>query len=262
MFIRRFTPFLLLLPLLACMPDTGTLSSDSDGDAASGTGGRPSFVRSLPAADSAADAAAFDTADASDVDNAGGSGGTSTGGIGGGAGAGGSAGSGPVCVPTAEVCNGKDDDCDGVIDNGLSCRPLGAACTSAAQCTSGFCVGDPGRCCDTACAGAQFGCAGCTTGYCEDIREGQVCFNKPTFCEDNVGVTHFCRTGECVARRTDCSKPFCVGGAGYALYGWCDASAVVAVCSPSRYSSSDGLEYAPTVRCMPPVTVCIEGRCQ
>jgi hypothetical protein len=31
---------------------------------------------------------------------------------------------GPSCVPSAEVCNGKDDDCDGQIDEG-ACEPDG-----------------------------------------------------------------------------------------------------------------------------------------
>lgn len=43
-------------------------------------------------------------------------------------------------------------------------RPPGAACEAATQCSSAFCLGAPGRCCETACnePGDK-----CPTGYCE-----------------------------------------------------------------------------------------------
>lgn len=31
-------------------------------------------------------------------------------------------GTGTSCTPPAEVCNGKDDDCDGKVDNGITCN--------------------------------------------------------------------------------------------------------------------------------------------
>ena len=56
-----------------------------------------------------------------------------------------------VCVP--ETCNGKDDDCDGVVDNHQPCGP-GAACVDAgcidctacatAACEGASCVADGG----------------------------------------------------------------------------------------------------------------------
>ena len=49
-------------------------------------------------------------------------------------------------------------------------RPLGAACSGAAQCDSGFCAG--GRCCDRAC---DSGCETCATGFCEAVPDGTRC---------------------------------------------------------------------------------------
>ncbi len=56
-----------------------------------------------------------------------------------------------LCYPAgqcvAEVCNGKDDDCDGVVDNHQPCG-AGAACVDAG------CV-DCTACAEPACAGAS-----------------------------------------------------------------------------------------------------------
>jgi trypsin len=45
----------------------------------------------------------------------------------------------PPCMPTNEVCNGLDDDCDHMIDEGLTCAPMGATCTMNHDCASGRC---------------------------------------------------------------------------------------------------------------------------
>jgi MYXO-CTERM domain-containing protein len=49
--------------------------------------------------------------------------------------------------PVAEACNGRDDDCDGTIDDGATCAP-GFACVD------GTCVDDGGQVSD-------FGATGC-----------------------------------------------------------------------------------------------------
>jgi hypothetical protein len=62
-----------------------------------------------------------------------------------------------ACVPMAEICNGLDDDCDGVIDNGFdlntdvnNCGMCGHSCNGMYANASALCVG--GQCRMGACA--------------------------------------------------------------------------------------------------------------
>jgi hypothetical protein len=111
--------------------------------------------------------------------------------------------------PMVEVCNGKDDDCDGRVDEDLSCtdggdtcaactavgrtcngglcgrcldgyfeedndcilkRAAGASCTRADTCDSGYCV--DGFCCGSACTGPCEQCTG-TLGTCTPLEDGE-----------------------------------------------------------------------------------------
>ncbi len=94
-----------------------------------------------------------------------------------------------LCTYSAQTCDGKDDYCDGVIDNepaaNESCAPRGASCQS------GSCVCDPsvctGDCCDGGCvnpSGDVLNCGGCgnacpfpsnSTPTCVDGSCGFVC---------------------------------------------------------------------------------------
>ena len=64
------------------------------------------------------------------------------------------------CVPP-NICNGTT----------CSLKPIGATCTAAAECNSGFCA--QGRCCDTACTGTCKTCALATAlGTCSNVPNG------------------------------------------------------------------------------------------
>ncbi|MBW2460829.1 MAG: trypsin-like serine protease, partial [Deltaproteobacteria bacterium] len=43
----------------------------------------------------------------------------------------------PVCAPETEVCDGVDNDCNGMVDEG--CTPLGEPCSSDGECARGGC---------------------------------------------------------------------------------------------------------------------------
>ena len=106
-----------------------------------------------------------------------------------------------TCVPDGEeVCNGEDDDCDELVDEG--CLELGEACTSGAECFGGVCE-------DTA-AGRL-----CTAG-CDPLRPGEGC--GPGFYCAASGCEGHCVPGaegamphgaEC-ASNTDCASLFCI----------------------------------------------------
>jgi hypothetical protein len=104
-------------------------------------------------------------------------------------------------TPTAEICNGVDDDCDGSIDEG-------------AQCATGVCCG--GSCCDGTCN--QGNCEGSCTpttetcnGVDDDcdgaIDEGVLCNDGDACTADSCLGTAGCNN---VAIPADCPKPSAV----------------------------------------------------
>lgn len=118
-------------------------------------------------------------------------------------------------APSEEVCNGIDDDCDGLVDevdcdDGNPCTddscvaeegcvnlPLdnvecldGDACTQVDRCEAGVCVGDPVLCDDT---------NPCTDDLC-DSTEGCVYTENYASCDDGEPCTFgdTCKLGVCV----------------------------------------------------------------
>jgi MYXO-CTERM domain-containing protein len=153
------------------------------------------------------------------------------------------------CVfPTAEICDGKDNDCDGVADTNATC-PSNFACRAGActllcqggefRCPSGYkCVDDyclPARCASVTCATGQH----CdeTTGLCVDLCAGVVCTAPAT-----------CIAGACV----DCESLGCDQGQ-VCYAGSCQADKCSATTCPNTQTQacSDG-------KC---VGLCIPGKC-
>lgn len=95
-------------------------------------------------------------------------------------------------LPQAETCNGLDDDCDGLVDDGVTCPPVAnatSACASGAcqvTCNAGFaqCDGNPAN--------------GCETSLMTDVLNCGVCGNACGTCND--GTLSQCLSGAC----TDC----------------------------------------------------------
>ena len=77
----------------------------------------------------------------------------------------------PPCAPTTEICNGKDDDCNGIIDDGT--------CSDGNACTFG-----------DVCAGVA-----CLPGPLTDCTDGNVC--TADSCDPASGCSHLTLTGPC-----------------------------------------------------------------
>jgi hypothetical protein len=110
-----------------------------------------------------------------------------------------------VCVggtePTDEVCNSLDDDCDGVVDDGI---PVGAPCgTDTGECT-------PGR---LECVGGALACRGGVGPATEDCNGLDDDCDGPV--DESIPLGDVCGTteGACVAGRIQCvsGREICVG---------------------------------------------------
>jgi hypothetical protein len=107
----------------------------------------------------------------------------------------GSADASPACVPAPELCDGKDNDCNGQTDDNPCCTLAagadcddGSVCTTGEKCTDGFCLGgdvtvcvDDNPCTDNTCD-PKLGCNfPANTAPCNDDKactQGDTCQAK------------------------------------------------------------------------------------
>jgi hypothetical protein len=162
--------------------------------------------------------------------------------------------------PTSEVCNGKDDDCDGIVDNGIvppasDCNPPGMEPSAALQ---GEC--QPGH----------FACNGvdgwvCTGGV---GPSPEICDGKDNDCDGEIdngadcGVTAICLDGQCVPRCLENEEPCSADR--YCENGVCLLSAcLVNPCPAGQLCGAKGDCYDPCTRvtCQPGAT-CENGVCR
>jgi hypothetical protein len=172
----------------------------------------------------------------------------------------------PTCsgeiLPGPELCNGKDDDCDGVSDNGTP------ACAAGSSCQNGVCVptvcGSEGPFCP-----GGYTCSGipgtCVLGNCgttgSPCPTGRVC--QGSACVDPCqGVTcgqgAYCSGGQCVGGgcyATGCpTGQLCLGGTcqadpcdgvscpsgTFCREGYCVQSCVFVACTGNQRCGADG----------------------
>jgi hypothetical protein len=184
-------------------------------------------------------------------------------------------------LPSVELCNGRDDDCDGEVDDGPP------ACPGADTCVSGNCVPaacDPERPCPVGftceagrCAAAPCGsgapCAAgtrCAGDACVDPCDGVACGAGATCASglctggscyvDGCGGGLLCRRGYCVA--DPCSGITCAVGT-HCREGLCIPSCAYVACAAGQRCGLDGaceVDPCAGVTCSPGAT-CLAGTC-
>jgi uncharacterized protein (TIGR03382 family) len=127
-------------------------------------------------------------------------------------------------TPTTEVCDGVDNDCNGMVDDNVTCPDPGFVCAqgvcvhpcdmSEFACIAGYTCDTDGLCKDTRCIGKVCGTdqvckAGTCVGGCDGVMcpHGQVC-RVGTCVDPCAGITcdngRVCEDGACQPKCGDC----------------------------------------------------------
>ncbi len=183
--------------------------------------------------------------------------------------------------PGPEVCNGKDDNCNGATDEGQTCY-LGYSCVNGVClpgtcgvevniCPMGFTCQPSGQCQPVNCPSAPCATPGqvCVSGSCQDPCQGVTC-GPGSACSGGLctgGACYsigcptgqICTSGACVA--DPCAGLSCPTGT-FCRAGDCVRSCVYVQCPKGQICNRDG--FCETPACNPPCAagqVCSSGSC-
>ncbi|ATB35759.1 putative lipoprotein [Cystobacter fuscus] len=126
-------------------------------------------------------------------------------------------------LPTAELCNRIDDNCDGVTDEGFdlqqdvkNCGACGTACAASQTCVAGKCMGRVQQVCTDGSDDDEDGLVGCADPDCTQkscgtnrVCYGGKCGDIELVCSDNVDND---QDGNTDCKDSDCDQKACGTG--------------------------------------------------